>query len=192
MQAGNMNRFYELIRRRGIGLLMCFLVLTVSSFLLVTGDAAGAGRLEEITGGVGLLETQLGYSEAEARNHFTQLGEAGREHLLLGIIPLDMLFLLSYTALLITALVRTALIGTVQGSYPRRMRFLLAVPLAAGLADLLENLIQMQILLSFPDVSGQLLSLMVFFTPTKFILLSAAILLLLSELISAWLRFRLK
>ncbi len=186
--ADNINTVYELIRRRGTALLVCFLLLTAGSFYLVTGDAVGAGQLTEITGGAGILDTRFGYSEQEARMYFSQLGDAGREHLLFAFIPLDMLFLISYTALLITAVIKAALITSPPGRYPRRMRFLLAVPLAAGLADLLENLTQVRILLTFPDVSRELFTLLVVATPAKFILFSAAVLLLAAELISAVLR----
>ncbi|GEM_PF-4791900 len=180
--------FYKLCRKRAFALILFFFILTSGSYILLTSDAMGTGRLEKISGVSGILDTTFSYSAAEAAEYFNSLGEEGREYLLRGIIPLDMLFLLSYTTFLVTLIILAVLIRRPEGVYPERIRYLFAVPIAAGAADLLENLSQAVIIAEYPDYPGELLALLPVLTPAKFILAAAAVFLLFVEISLAGLR----
>ncbi len=185
---GNISRFYELCRKKGIALSLFFFLFTIFSFWLLTGDAAGVGKLEEITGGIGILDREFGFTAAEAQAHFSALGEEGRKFNLYSIIPLDMLFLISYTGLLVIILGKIILLRRPYGVYASRTRFVLSVPVAAGLADIIENISQAIILAQYPDHPESILALLSFINPAKFLLVAAALALLLAELILAGLR----
>ncbi len=182
------NWLYELCRRKGTALSVFFFLLTVLSYVILTSSAAGIGRLEEITGGMGILDTRFGYTAQEAENHFRDLGDTGRRFTLLSIIPLDMLFLISWSSLLLVLTCKMLLVRRESGMYPRRARFMLSVPAAAGIYDLLENSIQAAVLIQYPDHPEVLVSLLTFLTPGKFLLLAGAVGVLTGEIIAAGLR----
>ncbi len=183
------NSFYELCRNRGFSLSLLFLLLTAASFWLLTGDLLGTAHLESLTGGVGILDTRFGYSEAQAAEHLQDLGDQGRQHVLRAIIPLDMLFAASYTAAMIFIIASMLFVRrTKEQPYPSRIRFILALPLSAGIADFSENIIQGLILLEYPAYPPGLLSLLTVLTPTKFILVAAAAAAMLAEITAAILR----
>ena len=183
------NSFYELCRDKGIALSLLFLMMTGASFWLLTGDLVGISHLDTVSGAEGILDTRFGYTEAEAEQHFQDLGAPGREHVLRAIIPLDILFAVSYTAAMIFITSSMLFIRRPKDQgYPSRIRFVLALPLSAGIADLAENIIQGMILLEYPGYPPGLVSLLTVLTPTKFVLFGAAAAGMLAEITAALLR----
>lgn len=72
-------------------------VLLGIMYYIINFSAIGVSRLTEITDGQGILDMEMGgYSVEEAYDAFDRLGEDGRAFNLKYIIPLDILFPITY------------------------------------------------------------------------------------------------
>lgn len=110
--------------------------------------------MKDITGGVGLLDMELLYTPDQAYAHLAGMGEAGRAFDLTHIVPLDLVFPFVYT--LFYAITITWLLHKWLPAQSRWHR-LNVIPLVGGIADYMENLGIITMLVSwpiqFPDVA---------------------------------------
>jgi hypothetical protein len=115
--------------------------------VLINGQPFGVVQLKEITGGAGILDLEVLYTPEQAYALFAAMGDAGRTFDLTHIVPLDMLFPLAYTlfdAIAITWLLHRWLPA---GSRWHRLN---VVPVFGGIADYLENLGIITMLVAWP------------------------------------------
>ena len=115
--------------------------------VLINGQPFGVGQLKEITGGTGILDLEVLYTPEQAYALFAAMGDAGRSFDLTHIVPLDLLFPFAYTlfdAVAITWLLHRWLPA---GSRWHRLN---VVPVVGGIADYLENLGIITMLVAWP------------------------------------------
>ena len=152
--------------------LACFIV----SFALINGKPFGVAQLKAMTGGVGILDMEFGYSPQAAYELLTALGETGRAFYLHVIVPQDFIFPALYSLFYVvttTFLFRKAFAET----HPIQPFSLLT--LLGGLADYAENLCILTMLVNYPAQHSRLASLANVLTIFKYcgIGISAALLL---------------
>jgi len=73
------------------------LIAVIIATMLLMGMPFGIARLEEITGGAGILDNSFLYTPEEAYAVLITLGDAGRAFDLTHIVPLDFIFPFTYT-----------------------------------------------------------------------------------------------
>jgi hypothetical protein len=127
--------------------LASFIGFVISS-VLINGRPFGVEQLKDITGGVGLLDMEFLYTPDQAYTIFAAMGEAGRAFDLTHIVPLDFVFPFMYT--LFYAVAITWLLHTWLPAQSRWHR-LNVIPLVGGIADYLENLGIITMLLAWPS-----------------------------------------
>lgn len=143
-----LDKVSEAIRRIATGSMLVvslvfFLVMTV----LINGRPFGLARLLEITGGATILDMTFTTSPDQVYATLGALGEAGRAFDLAYIVPLDMVFPLSY-ALLLAVAISWLLFQILPAQSPWMRANLL--PVIAGAADYCENACVIALLLSWP------------------------------------------
>jgi len=141
--------------------LACFMV----SLAIINGKPFGVAQLKALTGGVGILDMQFGYSPQEAYQLFDALGEAGRAFDLRVIVPQDFLFPALYSLFYVIA--TTHLFRrTFAENHP--MHRLIALTLLGGLADYCENICIVIMLLNYPTQLPTIAAVSNLFTLAKF------------------------
>ncbi|MCL2697704.1 MAG: hypothetical protein FWE74_06455 [Oscillospiraceae bacterium] len=125
-----------------------FTVLFAIFYTVINFSGIGVTGLLKITDGANILDFEFGYSEEEAYDMLTALGEEGREFYLTKIIPLDfpfpvtyMLFYAGWIALLLKHITQS-----------KRFKYLLLIPVLAALSDWIENIGIIAMLRSYPDL----------------------------------------
>ncbi len=163
------------IQSIGIFLALFLIVQTV-----INGSPYGVAQLNEISGGAGILDLERGYSPDRAYAILTAQGEAGRAFYLRSIIPLDFIFPLAYTLFYLT--VNTFIL---QRLFPETssLRKLGLLSLVAGLADYVENLCIIVLLLNYPARLNYLARAANALTVTKGLFILASMLLLVAGLL---------
>ncbi len=140
-------------------------------------------RIEDYSGGVGALDMRFSYTPEQAYRMIAAYGEEGRRYYATIALTLDTIFPLLVA--LLFGLAFTYLIERTRS--PRspllRLRYL---PLAAMLADLLENAGIVSMLLSYPDRLNALARLTSLFSTAKWLLVAGQSALFLALLIG-WL-----
>ncbi len=114
---------------------------------LINGRPFGVAQLNEITGGVGLLDMEFLYTPQQAYAHLAAMGEAGRAFDLTHIVPLDLVFPFMYTlfyAVTMTWFLRQWL-PKASGWYRLNV-----IPVIGGTCDYLENAGIIAMLLAWP------------------------------------------
>jgi hypothetical protein len=116
-------------------------ILVMGVFPLATG------RLAELSGGVRLIDMEIGYTPSRAFQMVAAYGEQGRPLYILTTLAADLVFPLAY-GLLFALLI----VVTYRRAFPasRLVRFLVLFPFAAAGFDLLENACIVILLASHP------------------------------------------
>lgn len=120
--------------------------LMVTAFL-VNGRPFGVAQLNEITGGVGILDMEILYTPDQAYTFLTAMGEAGRAFDLTHIIPID-LFVPFFYALFLSTFITWLLHRWLPAGSPWHRLNL--VPVVGAVFDYLENLGIIGMLLAWP------------------------------------------
>jgi hypothetical protein len=119
----------------------------LAALILIYGKPFGIAQLQEITGGPTILDMTLTTSPDQVYNVLGALGDAGRAFDLTRIVPLDLVFPLTY-ALFLSVAISWTMARWLPESSPW---FLLNLaPLAAGAADYCENAGVIAMLLAYP------------------------------------------
>jgi hypothetical protein len=139
--------YSKIARLSSLWTIVLCLVLFLIARAVINGRPLGVAQLHEMTGGVGILDLERGYSPERAYEILTAQGEAGRAFYLRSIIPLDFVFPLTYTLFFLTA--STYIVHRLFPE-PSPLRMLGLLPLVAGLADYAENVTIMVLLLRYP------------------------------------------
>jgi len=150
---GSGKRIIDLVSDRifavtSFRMILVSLIGSLITVTLINGRPFGVEQLKDFTGGVGLLDMELLYTPDQAYAIFTGMGEAGRAFDLTRIVPLDFVFPFMYTlfyAVTITWLLRKWL------SAGSRWHRLNVIPLVGGLADYMENLGIITMLVAWPS-----------------------------------------
>lgn len=139
----------------------CFIVAST----LINGEPFGVAQLKSISGGVGMLDMEIGYSPQEAYALFDALGEKGRAFYLRSLVPQDLVFPLVYSLFFMTA--ATFLF---QGFFSEESPWqkLSVLTVAAGMFDYLENFCVLVMLLAYPQQLTVVAGLANIFTLAKF------------------------
>lgn len=130
----------------------CLFAVTMAVYLSMLGLTLP--RLQTLAGGLAVPDVMAGgYSRAYLAQWMSRLGEAGRHFYLWRQLPLDMLypalFSATYSTLLAFLLRQT---GRAAGCW----KALLALPLAAGVLDYLENALLIALLRQYAGPSADL------------------------------------
>ncbi len=154
-----------------------FLLLLIVSNILINGKPYGLAQLSEISHGATIPDMEMsGYSPQRAYDILTAQGDAGRAFYLHAIVPQDFPFPFFYALFFATAL--TCL---VQILFPHNRRLLQIglLGLCAGLADWMENLCLLVLLLRYPQRLDSVAVLASVFTITKAVLMTLSVVALL-------------
>lgn len=160
---------------RGIGILLILYALVFGAIVLTLS------QLTTLTGGIGILDFDRGYTLERVQEVFDSYGEAG--FALYGLIQLLDLFNPAIYSLLFACFIYLLWKG-------RKNIWVVLIPLAAGFLDYAENLTLYLLSASYPDLSPQLVSFSSTLSIIKNLVLFGAIAALLIGLIF-WIRQRL-
>lgn len=130
----------------GRSILLLALFFTVM-YLLIYGQPLGIAELNERFCNVTILDLRESYTPEEAYTLFETLGEPGRHFYARLLLLLDFAFPLSYTLFWAAAI--TYLFHKLLPRDNMILRLNL-FPIAAGLADYLENILILDMLFTFP------------------------------------------
>lgn len=161
-----LNMLYDMVKRhaspKAIGVtLACFVV----SLALINGKPFGMAQLKAMTGGVGILDMEMGYSPQKAYDHLAALGEAGRAFNLHYIVPQDFIFPAIYSIFYV--ITTTFLFRKLFAEHSALQKISL-LTLLGGLADYCENLCIVTMLLRYPAQHATLANVANVFTLIKF------------------------
>ena len=173
-----LNMLYDMVKRHASPkaiwvTLACF----VLSLALINGKPFGVAQLKAMTGGVGILDMEMGYSPQKAYDHLTALGEAGRAFHLHYIVPQDFIFPAIYSIFYV--LTTTFLFRKLFAEH-HALQKLSLLTLLGGLADYCENLCIVTMLLDYPAQHATLANIANVLTLAKFGGVGLAYLLLLA------------
>lgn len=166
----------RLATRRGFAILVTLYVLVFGTIIVTLT------KLTALTGGTGILDFDQGYSVERVRGVFDSYGAEG--FALYGRIQLLDLFNPAIYSLIFASLIH--LLWKDRG-----YRWVVVLPLAAGLLDYCENLTLYLLSSSYPEISFQLVTISSALSLIKNVVLSGAIAALLIGLF-LWVRERLK
>lgn len=141
-------RLSRSIRQAASGkLLAASLILWLAALVLINGKPFGLAQLQEITEGPTILDMTFTTSPQQVYAVLDALGEAGRAFDLTHIVPLDLVFPLTY-ALFLSVAISWTLSRWVPAESPW---FLLNLaPVIAGAADYCENAGVITLLITYP------------------------------------------
>jgi hypothetical protein len=143
---------------------------TAAALMLLFVLCGQAFETRKTTLGFPSLDSRFTYSAADAQSLMNDLGPAGRRHYATSELTLDLLFPLTYGFLF--ALLLAHLYP------PPAARYLVLVPLADAVFDLLENVSIATLALTFDGQPSALAGLAQVFTRVKIVLFVASIVLI--------------
>lgn len=158
------ERFKEKVN---IKIILLTFVLFIITLVVINGKYIGVEKLKEISNGVGILDMEFMYSVSKSIEIVDKLTDAGRSFYLSHIIPLDIIFPLTY--MLFFSSVIIFLINRLNSV--KKINNLIYLPLVAMSLDYLENIMAIIILKSYPNKLLVLYSFLNVFTLLKFIAL---------------------
>ncbi len=127
-------------------------LLSMISILLIywviNYSAIGVAGLLKVTGGASILDFEFGFDINKATEMLTALGDDGRNFYQSKILPLDILFPLTYMFFYLTWMA----FFLKNLSAPKIFNYLLLLPFLAMIADWLENVGIWILLQSYPDL----------------------------------------
>jgi len=123
------------------------IIVFLAAFMLINGSLIGTAKLMQVTGGVGNLDVEFGYTVDEAYDLFERLGPEGRSFNLRYIIPMDILFPLTLAFFFVCII--AYLLERINSSTRRCTLFIL--PVAGVFFDWIENICITIMLLHYPD-----------------------------------------
>lgn len=141
-------------------------MLFLLSFFAATGRPFGTLELAIFTGGLEVPDLSFGYSPLSVYSLLDAYGQTGRDFWLSSILPLDSIFSICY--LLFFAITLSSLLRYL---YPCReeLQGLVIIPVIGGIADIIENLCFVAVLLLYPVQYPQIVVFASVFTKLKFV-----------------------
>lgn len=159
-----MQRFAN--RKYMIPLAVVFIIILV----LMEISPISSSRLEQISGGRGMLDMQFGYSPAQTYTLLNDLGLEGRQ-VYTGLLGLDFAFAVVF--MLLQSLLFTNLLNRVGASPALKLINLL--PFVRSALDMLENICLLALLFNHPNQLQGLVGLASTITMLKWIVYRAVI-----------------
>ncbi len=178
-----MTRLFSIMRRLSswrsyvvITVLFCF------SFIAATGRPYGTQELTDITGGLSVPDLSIRYTPQSVYSLLDAFGQAGRDLYLSRILPLDIVF--SFCYLLFFAITLSLLL---RHLFPARdeLQGLIIIPVIGGIADIVENLCFIVVLLTYPGQHPEIIIFASVCTKLKFVSNISAMLLIVLGLLTA-------
>ena len=122
------------------------LIILVIILVLMDQGPFGTAKLKEMSGGLGTLDMQFGYSAAHTYGLFEKIGSSGRllYDKLLGLDFLFAFFYMILQSLLITVLMKKAKLSV-------RWEKLNLLPILRSALDMVENCLLIFLIASFPE-----------------------------------------
>lgn len=178
-----MAHLIGIIRR--LSLWPSYLIITILfllSFFASTGRPLGTRDLSAFTGGLEVPDLSFGYSPLSVYSLIDAFGQIGRDFWLSSILPLDTIFSICY--LFFFAITLSSLL---QYLYPSRkdLQGLIIIPVIGGIADIIENLCFVAVLLLYPVHYPEIVIVASVFTKLKFVSNISTMLLIIIALILA-------
>lgn len=160
-------RVISLIRR--LSSRRSYLIITILfffSFFAVTGRPYGTQELADITGGLSVPDLSINYTPQSVYSLLDAFGQAGRDLYLTRILPFDIVFSFSY--LLFFAITLSLLL---RHLIPARdeLQGLLIIPVIGGVADIVENICFIAVLLAYPGHQPFIITCALVCTKLKFV-----------------------
>ena len=144
-----MGKYFDLIIRKVTWKkAIIFSLPFVFLFALINFSGVGVAGLLKITGGANILDAEFGYTQEEALEKLTELGERGREFYLNRIVPIDFPFPFSFM-LFFTVWISLLL---KQIKLENLWKYTLFLPPLAMLSDWIENIGEIVMLKNYPDL----------------------------------------
>ncbi len=142
---GEMMQKRDYINIKTVGVALLFFL---GMLFLINGSFIGTAKLMEVTGGQNILDMEFeGYSVEKAYTILDALGEEGRAFNMKYIIPLDIIFPLSYGLFYFMAL---SLIAKHLFTKMKRFWLIGLVGFVGTLFDLAENIAVFRLLQNYP------------------------------------------
>lgn len=160
------------------GVLIAFGVFMVTSNL-INGGLVGVKAMKRISNGIGILDLEPGYSVERAYSMLDKMGALGRQFYATHIIPMDMVFPLTYGIAFSLAILYFVL-KLMPNNEPAQG--LIYIPLAAMLSDYLENVCVILVLIKYPEQLPGIIQMSNLFTMIKSALLGFSILMVVLSL----------
>jgi hypothetical protein len=129
--------------------LLLLALFFVIMYMLINGQPFGVAEFSERFGGLVPLDQQDSYTAQEVCSFMEKLGEAGRAFYARMLLMLDFAFPLSYMLFWSAAL--AFLLGKFLPCNSKLM-YISLLPMVAGAADWLENLLMLSMLFSYPKL----------------------------------------
>lgn len=160
--------------------LLLLALFFIIMYVLINGQPFGVAEFNERFGDMTPLDLQEHYTPQSVSAFMEKLGDTGRMFYTRLLIMLDFAFPLAYSLFWAAAIVFFW-----SRFLPRdsRIMYICLLPLAAGLADWLENLLILSMLFSYPKIVNMVAMLADSMTNLKNILLWISLLLLLLGLL---------
>ena len=145
-------------------------IFFVSMFSLINGNCLGTAKLVALTEGANILDVEFGYSLEKASEVLSSLGEAGRAFYLTRIVPLDMIFPLSYSLFFTFSMAYA-----VKRIGKNDLLPILALPFATAVFDWTENACVVAMLLQYPSLQPAIVNIGSCATIAKFVSFGACV-----------------
>lgn len=159
--------------------IVMLMIVFIVAYLLINGKPFGVAELKERTNGVGVLDLEPGYTPDQGYEILMKLGPEGRAFYR-QIMLFDLIFPVTYM-LFFASLILFLFSKWLPGK-PALYKLSL-LPIAAGIADYVENIFILIMLNSYPAKLNAIIVAANIFTLTKLILISLSILLVDSALL---------
>jgi len=120
-------------------------IMFITIVALLELSPIGAFRLKEMSGGIGMLDMEFGYSQLQVYSLLDSIGAAGRQ-LYSRMLGLDFIFaviFMLFQSLLLTVLLRK----TAVNQYLQKLNIL---PFVRSALDIVENIFLLVILFNYP------------------------------------------
>lgn len=162
----------ELIAKSSLISMVAFLGIFLVAFSIINGNAFGVAKLKQLTGGIGIIDMEPGYTVDKAYNILESQGAEGRAYYLKRIIPMDFIFPLTYMLFYASALLYLQKLFHPQNTI---VQYAVIVPLLAAVCDYSENLAIIRMLLNYPQRLVMTARIANFFTVSKLLFIGISV-----------------
>lgn len=147
-----LRTYYWICKRKGVPLLIFFGILSLLAWMMLWSSSFGIGRLDIIDSDLGLRTIQLIYSSSELEMLLAMIGESGRMHVLLAVLPILSISVIIWSFFCSLLMMCIFLIRRPLSRTPVGLWMLLIIPALTIAAAFLELLTITHILLEYPDI----------------------------------------
>jgi hypothetical protein len=157
-------------------LVVLFTLILIFIGAFIISPTSPSNQLSQNSNGVGMLDAQFHYTAEKAYQMLTAYGAQGRELYLSRILPLDVLIPIVYSLFL-----AVAISFVFQRAFPPTgpIQYISLLPFAAAIADYIENVGVVSLLLVYPTHLDVVAAITSYFTSSKQIFFNISVVFLL-------------